>query len=135
MMRRKQGNLPFLFVQLAPFMKRQETPGDSPWAELREAQRQTSLAVPNTGMAVITDVGDEYDFHPRDKQPVGERLALLARSLVYKEDVEAYGPVYDSMRIEGDKIVLRFQHVDGGMEARGKRRCAALPSLARMRSS
>ncbi len=115
----KQGDFPFLFVQLAPFMSRGDGSQESAWAELRDAQLYTSRTVPNTGMAVITDVGDEYDIHPRDKQTVGERLALLARSLLYKHDIEASGPIYDSMRVEGDRIVLSFQHLGGGLEARG----------------
>jgi len=115
----KQGDFPFLFVQLAPFMGRREGPRESAWAELRDAQLLTSRTVANTGMAVITDLGDEIDLHPRDKQTVGERLALLARMLVYNQDVEASGPIYDSMQVEGDKIVLHFQHIGGGLEARG----------------
>ena len=62
-----QGDFPFLFVQLAPFYKKTDAPGDSQWAELREAQRLTLKAVPNSGMAVITDVGDEDDIHPEAK--------------------------------------------------------------------
>jgi len=114
-----EEDMPFLFVQIAPFLRRQETPGDSAWAELREAQRLTSRTVQNTGMAVITDLGDETDIHPRDKQPVGERLALLARSLVYGEEVEAYGPVYDSARVEDDHIVVHFLHANGLRAAEG----------------
>ena len=74
----KQGDFPFLFVQLAPFQAVNTSPGDSTWAELREAQSMT-LKLPNTGQAIITDLGDEKDIHPTPKQPVGERLALIAR--------------------------------------------------------
>ena len=74
----KEGDFPFLFVQLAPFMSINPEPTDSEWAELRDAHFHTMQTVPNTAMAVITDVGDERDIHPKRKQQVGERLALAA---------------------------------------------------------
>ncbi|MGC4004492.1 MAG: hypothetical protein QM811_15780 [Pirellulales bacterium] len=70
----------------------------------------------NTGMAVITDIGDEKDIHPKPKAPVGERLALAARSIAYKEKLEFSGPVYESMKVDGEKAVLRFTHVGAGLE-------------------
>jgi hypothetical protein len=73
------ADFPFLFVRLAPFRKPATAPQESEWAELREAQLLTSQTVPNTAMAVITDVGDEK-IHPVRKQPVGGRLALAARA-------------------------------------------------------
>ena len=73
----KNPDLAFYFVQLAPFNATPKTPGESNWAELREAQTMT-LKLKNTGMAVITDYGNEYDIHPTPKRPVGERLALAA---------------------------------------------------------
>src|SRR5207249_4980554 len=78
----KQGDFPFLFVQIAPYGKIVLEPRASDWAQLREAQRLTSLTVPNTAMVVITDCGHEIDIHPQPKKPVGERLALAARTLV-----------------------------------------------------
>ena len=93
----KLGDFPFLFVQLAPFGSVPAGPGESNWAELREAQTLT-LKHPNTGMAVITDVGNEYDIHPTPKEPVGVRLALLARANVYGEKVECFGPMYKGSR-------------------------------------
>ena len=69
----KQGDFPFLIVQLAPFMKIEAEPKESQWAELREAQLLTTLTVPNTAQAVITDVGHETDIHPKWKEPVGAR--------------------------------------------------------------
>lgn len=114
-----EGDFPFLIVQLAPFLKRAEAPMESGLAELREAQREASLSIPNVGLAVITDAGDETDLHPRDKEIVGERLALLARSMAYGEVVEAVGPTYERMTIEAGTIVLHFQNVDGGLEVRG----------------
>ena len=88
----KQGDFPFLFVQLAPFQKIEEQPRDTDWARLRDAQLETSRKVKNTGMAVITDVGDEKDIHPKKKEPVGARLALAARATVYGKKIEYQRP-------------------------------------------
>jgi sialate O-acetylesterase len=115
-----QGDFPFLFVQLAPFMEIVDEPADTPWAWLREAQRQTSLTVPNTAMAVITDVGDEDDVHPKQKRPVGERLAAAALALAYGRDVPHAGPVYDSMRVENGAAVVSFKNAAQGLEVRGE---------------
>ncbi|MHB9026562.1 MAG: sialate O-acetylesterase [Armatimonadota bacterium] len=110
-----QGDFPFLFVQLANFYAQQTTPVESGWAELREAQTLT-LALPNTGMATIIDIGEAGDIHPRNKQDVGKRLALWAQAQTYgKKDVVYSGPMYDSMTVEGNKIRLRFQHLGGGL--------------------
>jgi sialate O-acetylesterase len=115
----EQGDFPFLFVQLANFMAVQEQPAeDSAWAELREAQLMT-LSLPNTGMAVIIDVGEADDIHPRNKQDVGARLALAARAVAYGQDIVSSGPIYDDMRVDGDRVVLSFGHVGGGLTARG----------------
>jgi sialate O-acetylesterase len=114
-----QGDFPFLFVQLAPFMAKTDEPVQSGWAELREAQLLTLTAAPNTGMAVITDLGDEKDIHPKQKQPVGARLALAARKLAYGDnDVVYSGPIFQEMKIEGDHAVLTFDHVGGGLVAK-----------------
>jgi sialate O-acetylesterase len=121
--RRAWGNddLVFLFVQLAPFQKIRTEPRESAWAELREAQRLTSLHVPHTGMAVITDLGDEKDIHPKRKEPVAERLALAARALAYGQAITYSGPMFREMKIEGDQAILSFDHVGGGLVARGGR--------------
>jgi sialate O-acetylesterase len=112
-----QGNFPFLCVQLAPFNAgNAEGPQ---WAELREAQWHATKALPNVGMAVITDVGEKDDIHPKKKEPVGARLALLAQAIAYGKDVVANGPLYKSMKVEGNKIVLSFDSVGAGLEARG----------------
>jgi sialate O-acetylesterase len=108
-----QGDFPFLFVQLAAF----QTPATQPveksgWAGIREMQLCT-LRVPNTGMAVAIDIGEARDIHPRNKADVGKRLSLAARRLAYGEDLEYSGPLYDSMKIEGDKIRITFQHAKG----------------------
>jgi sialate O-acetylesterase len=115
----KQGDFPFLFVQLAPFMAISPEPQESTWAELREAQLLTTHKLKNTAMAVITDVGDERDIHPKQKAPVGERLALAAQALAYGKQVEYSGPVYDQMKIEGNKAILSFKHVGGGLVVKG----------------
>jgi sialate O-acetylesterase len=115
----KQGDFPFLFVQLAPFMATTTVPADTNWAELRDAQQYTSLTVPNTAQAVITDVGETSDIHPRRKEPVGARLALAARALAYREKIAYSGPVFQDLSIDGNKAVLRFSHLDKGLEAKG----------------
>jgi len=114
------GDFTFLTVQLAPFKQIREEPGESDWAELREAQLLTTKVLPKAGVAVITDVGDEKDIHPVKKEPVGARLALAARGIAYGEKIPYSGPVYKAMRIAGPKIVLSFDHVDGGLEVRGE---------------
>jgi sialate O-acetylesterase len=113
-----QGDFPFLFVQLANFMDPKEEPGDSSWAELREAQLMT-LDLSNTGMAVIIDIGDTKDIHPKNKQDVGKRLALWALANTYSKDVVYSGPLYTSMTKKGKTIVLSFDHLGGGLVAKG----------------
>lgn len=114
-----QGEFPFLFVQLANFMARDREPGDSQWAELREAQTMT-LAVPHTGMAVAIDIGDAKDIHPRNKKDVGIRLALPALADVYGFQNLVYsGPLYKSARVEGSAMRVEFEHVGAGLVARG----------------
>lgn len=109
-----EGDFPFLFVQLANYMKREDQPSESNWAELREAQTMT-LSQPNTAMAVTIDVGEAGNIHPKNKQAVGHRLALAALATTYGQKVEYSGPIYDSMTVEGNKIRLRFKHADKGL--------------------
>ena len=109
-----QGDFPFLFVQLANFRERQPDPVDDPWAELREAQLMT-LDLKNTGMAVIIDIGDAADIHPRNKQDVGKRLALAALAGTYGKRIPYSGPIYRSSYIRGDKVYIRFDHTNGGL--------------------
>lgn len=113
-----EGDFPFLFVQLAPFMKIVSEPEESKWAELREAQLKTSLHCPNTAMAVITDAGDPDAIHPRKKEPVGSRLALAARSLAYGEKVVSSSPLYKSLQIKGDRALLSFTNIGSGLVAK-----------------
>ena len=115
----RQGDFPFYFVQLANFTPVREQPGPSDWAALREAQT-TALSLPNTGMAVIIDIGETHDIHPRNKKDVGERLALAALARTYGfEGMVHSGPMYDGCRIEGSSVRVRFSHVAGGLVARG----------------
>ena len=131
------GDFPFLFVQLSAYdhqgpaeknakMDMPQSVLDSfhklgarsAWAELREAQLLTWQRVPNTGMAVTIDYGDALDIHPKRKQPIGERLALIARALAYKEKIEYSGPVFAAVSKEANKLLLTFTHVDGGLEVK-----------------
>ncbi|MHC4460535.1 MAG: sialate O-acetylesterase, partial [Planctomycetota bacterium] len=113
-----QGDFSFLFVQLANFMAVNPEPVESAWAELREAQLMT-LALPKTGMAVIIDIGEANDIHPKNKQDVGKRLALWALGGSYRKKLVYCGPIYKSMRVESNKIILHFDHVGGGLVAGG----------------
>ena len=115
-----QGDFPFLFVQLANFMKRHNTPTDEAWAHLREAQTM-ALQLPNTGMAVTIDIGEAKDIHPKNKQDVGKRLALNALAKVYGKDIAYSGPMYKSMKNEGSKMRLKFTNTDKGLKIKGSR--------------
>ena len=116
-----QGDFPFYFVQLAPFNYggRDASPFFLP--QIWEAQAAT-LALPNTGMAVITDIGNLRDIHPRNKQEVGRRLALWALAKTYgREDVTHSGPLYKSMAVEGNAIRLTFDAVGSGLMAQDEK--------------
>ena len=111
-----QGDLPFYFVQLANFRQATDDPaGGDGWAKLREAQLRC-LTIPNVGMAVITDIGEAKDIHPRNKQDVGLRLALWALAKDYgQKDLVYSGPLYKSHAIEDGAIRLTFDHVGSGL--------------------
>ncbi len=98
-----QGDFPFYWVQLADFMQEKPEPSGSAWAELREAQTMTLDKLPNTGQAVIIDLGEAQDIHPRNKQIVGKRLARLALADVYGIDVAHESPRYESMEKRGTR--------------------------------
>ncbi len=109
------GDLPFLTVQLANFQDATYGPVESQWAVLRDAQLQ-SLSLPNTGVAVTTDIGEWNDIHPLNKLDVALRLALNARHLVYGEDSLTYsGPIYRSARVTGNSIRVSFDQVGTGL--------------------
>lgn len=115
-----QGDFPFYFVQLATFRAANgDSNKGSAWAELREAQTMT-LSLPNTGMAVTTDIGDPDDIHPRNKQDVGHRLAAIALHDIFDKDIVAGGPVYDDVKKEGNKMVVSFTNTGSGLMVRDK---------------
>ncbi|HVZ98032.1 MAG TPA: sialate O-acetylesterase [Chitinophagaceae bacterium] len=115
-----EGNFPFYFVQLSSWnADNGNSNKGSTWAELREAQAMT-LSLPNTGMAVTTDIGNETDIHPKDKQDVGKRLAALAFHNVYGKDVVCSGPVYQSMQVSGNKVTLSFTGIGSGWMVKDK---------------
>ena len=115
----QQPDLPFVYVQLANFLPAASQPGESGWAELREAQRKT-LAVKNTAMAVAIDAGEWNDIHPLDKQKVGERLALGALKVAYgKKSLIASGPSLKKVKAKGSKVELTFADVGEGLQAVG----------------
>jgi len=113
-----QGDLPFIFPQLPNFMEVDYSPGESGWAELRQSQLST-LAVPNTGMAVAIDAGEWNDIHPLNKKDVGERLALWAEHLAYQNKELVYsGPLYKSASLSGSKVALNFSSIGTGLSTK-----------------
>ncbi|MBC7804770.1 MAG: sialate O-acetylesterase [Akkermansiaceae bacterium] len=117
----KQGDFPFLFVQLAGWLAVQTKPVENDdWAILREAQANT-LSLPHTGMATAIDLADAdrpYDIHPKNKQDVGRRLALVALANEYDRKTAYSGPVLERMEIKDSEARLRFRHTDGGLRSR-----------------
>ncbi len=114
-----QGNFPFLFVSLANYQKPQKEPAESNWAELREAQTK-ALALPNTGMALAIDLGEESDIHPKNKQEVGRRLALSALHTGYGKKIVSSGPICQSVRFEGRNAIITFAETDSGLSVKNK---------------
>ncbi len=119
--RAKWGSeFPFYWVQLANFMAKDIQPEKSTWAELREAQNMT-LSLPKTGQAVITDIGDAFDIHPRNKQDVGLRLALIALNKDYgKQDIIYSGPTFKRMEMSGNKAIVYFDNIGKGLSVKNK---------------
>ncbi len=128
-----EGNVakdfPFYFVQLPCWLPAQTEPveADAAWAVSREMMRLVARSVPNTGVAVSIDTGDDILLHPKDKKPIGLRLAYLALKKTYGKDFVEYGPFYKSYRVDGNKIVLKFDSVGSGL-MKGKK--GALDSFA-----
>lgn len=112
------GDFPFLIVQLASFLERRDAPADSEWARLREAQLHVSQDVKHSGLAVAIDIGDAKDIHPKNKQDVGTRLALAALANVYGRKLEYSGPTFKSMKADGERLRLSFEHAEGGLVTR-----------------
>lgn len=117
--KRWNDDFPFYFVQLSAFGPYQNSNQGSDWAELREAQTMT-LRLPNTGMAVTTDIGNPHDVHPTNKQDVGKRLAANALKFVYGQDVLPCGPMYESVRFGKDDATLTFKFTGEGLIAKDK---------------
>ena len=114
-----EREFPFYWVQLASFMQPPSEPRSSNWAELREAQSMT-LSLPQTGEAVIIDIGDTNNIHPKNKQDVGKRLAWIALKHDYGFKIDYSGPRYREIKIEGDKIRLSFDFAEGLRTSDGK---------------
>jgi sialate O-acetylesterase len=111
----EQPDMPFLFAQLANLGIPNKQPAESGLADVRDAQRRT-LELPNTGMAVTIDIGEWNDIHPLNKKEVSRRLALEAARLAYHENsVVSSGPLYESMEISGNSIILTFKSVGSGL--------------------
>ncbi|MEK9864547.1 MAG: sialate O-acetylesterase, partial [Verrucomicrobiota bacterium] len=111
-----QGDFPFYWVQLADFRLEKDQPSDSDWAELREAQTMTMKRLPNTGEAVIIELGEAQDIHPKNKEDVGKRLARWALAREYGFDLVHRSPIYASMNRQGSRIVLDIEHIGGGLD-------------------
>ncbi len=115
-----QGEFPFLFVQLANYKETKDEPTLSNWAMLRDQQLKT-LEVPNTGMAVIIDSGEWNDIHPLNKKTVGDRLGLAAQKIAYGDKNVVYsGPMYKSMKIKKNKVIISFTNIGSGLKVNGK---------------
>ncbi|KLU04948.1 Sialic acid-specific 9-O-acetylesterase [Rhodopirellula islandica] len=111
-----QGDFPFYWVQLADFRSEVEEPTDSSWAELREAQTMTMSRLPNTGEAVILNLGESADIHPKNKQDVAKRLARWALVKDYGYDIPYRSPTYREVKFDGNKAIVKFDHVGGGLD-------------------
>jgi len=111
-----RGDFPFYFCQIANYRAKETAPVESDWAELREAQSMT-LSLPQTGQAVLIDIGETEDIHPRNKKEAADRLARLALARTYGQKVVDSGPVFKSAKIEGSKIRVLWDHVEGGLKA------------------
>ena len=109
-----QGDFPFYWVQLADYQAEATVPGNSKWAELREAQSKT-LALPNTGQAVIYDIGEGRDIHPRNKQTVAKRLARIALARDYKLNIPYLSPSFNSIQISNEQITIHFKNVGSSL--------------------
>jgi sialate O-acetylesterase len=111
--------IPFFWVQLPNFGARDaEPPTESPWAKIRESMT-SDLHLEKTGQAITIDVGESGDIHPKDKETVGHRLALVARRVAYGENVESSGPTMRSYRATPDgKMTVEFDHIGPGLTSR-----------------
>jgi sialate O-acetylesterase len=111
----KQGDFPFYWVQLADFKPYQTEPGESDWAELREAQTLTMSKLAKTGQCVITDLGEANDIHPKNKRDVAERLARWALVKDYGQKLPYRSPEFKDAKFDGGKALLTFDFAPGGL--------------------
>lgn len=116
-----QGSFPFYIVSLPAFSQRSSVPIDDAWAETRESQAIAAATVPNSCLAVTIDTGDPDSLHPKDKQPVGDRLAFCALAKYYGQPVAYSGPSLQSVKRQRHSIRLRFAHTDGGLVVKGEK--------------
>lgn len=114
-----QGDFPFAWVQLPNIRQPQSEPSETAgWVMIRDGMLKT-LAVPNTGMAITIDIGEQNDVHPKNKQDVGKRLAAWALAAVYGKDNEASGPIFRRAERDGSRMLIQFDHAASGLVARG----------------
>ncbi len=112
------GEFPFLFVQIANFMKPSQEPVKSDWAMLRESQSK-ALELQNTGQAVTIDIGDAKDIHPRNKKDVGKRLVAAAKKIAYQEDIVYTGPVFEKITLFENQAIVHFKNIGDRLVAKG----------------
>ncbi len=124
----QEGDLPFYICQLPNYLAKKPAPSESAWAELRESQASV-LDLPQTGLAVLIDLGEEGNIHPKDKKDVGERVAQLALAKTYGETIPWTAPVYAGLKIEGGQARITFAHAEEGLVAQ------ALPDHYQVQSS
>lgn len=113
------GDFPFLFVQIANYLQPANQPSESSWAILRESQTD-ALSLSNTGQAIIIDIGEANNIHPRNKQDVGLRLSLAARKIAYGEKIVFSGPTYKNSKIKNGKMIITFDNVGSGLICKDK---------------
>jgi sialate O-acetylesterase len=113
------GDFPFLFVQIANYLQPINQPTESSWAILRESQTD-ALSLTNTGQAVIIDIGDANDIHPRNKQDVGLRLSLAARKIGYGENIVFSGPTFKNYKVKNGKFVISMNNIGSGLICKDK---------------
>lgn len=115
-----QGDIPFLFVQLAGFGALTKDPVENNWAELRESQTM-ALKLSNTGMAVAIDIGNPTDIHPTNKQEVGRRLGIESQRIAYGKPDLRTSPLYKNMQLEGNKVIISFTNAENGLLSAGEK--------------
>lgn len=110
----ERPDIPVIYAQLPNFMDVSYVPSESNWAELRFSQFK-ALSIPNTAMTVNMDLGEWNDIHPDNKKDVGERMALAGLKLAYGVDLIYSGPLYKDYKVEGNKVIISFNHVGSGL--------------------